>query len=181
MPLPRQKENDQGTEGRYREEEGQEVDDFSVDYLLKRKILSFASIQVWNENKLFGVVTAEWKTSKDFSERDKLILMTTASMVSQCYDALLKLKEDFLHRNEITSLKLEEKEKEKLAKKLSDHAFFTSHTVRHPLATILALIDLIKLNWENRESYEELLQQLKLETMKLDDAIRVMTAKIELD
>ena len=102
-------------------------------------------------------------------------------MVSQCYDALMRIKEGFLHKNEVSNLKEEEKEKEKLAKKLSDHAFYTSHSVRHPLTTILALVDLIKLNWENRESYEELLQQLKIETMKLDDTIRVMTAKIELD
>ncbi len=161
------------------EEKG--LDEFTVDYLLKNKIRSWGSIQVWNENKLFGVITAEWRANKDFVEKDKLVLLTAASMVSQCYDALLKLKEDFLHRNEITSLKLEEKEKEKLAKRLSDHAFYTSHTIRHPLATILALIDLIKLNWESREAYEELLQQLKVETMNLDDAIRVMTAKIELD
>ena len=161
--------------------EDKEHEEFAVDYLLKNKIRSWVSIQVWNENKLFGIITAEWRANKDFVEKDKLILLTAASMVSQCYDALLKLKEDFLHRNEITSLKLEEKEKEKLAKRLSDHAFYTSHTIRHPLATILALIDLIKLNWESRDAYEELLQQLKVETMNLDDAIRVMTAKIELD
>ncbi len=162
-------------------EEGKIFEEFTVDHLLKNKIRSFATVQVWNENKLFGVIASEWRANKDFDGKDKLIMFTAASMVSQCYDALLKLKEDFLHRNEITSLKLEEKEKDKLAKKLSDHAFYTSHTIRHPLATILALIDLIKLNWESRDAYEELLQQLKVETMNLDDAIRVMTAKIELD
>ena len=160
-------------------EEG--LEEFAADYLLKNKIRSWASIQVWNGNKLFGVIAVDWRANKDFTEKDRLILLTAASMVSQCYDALLKLKEDFLHRDEISLLKLEEKEKEKLAKKLSDHAFYTSHTIRHPLATILALIDLIKLNWESREAYEELLQQLKVEAMNLDDAIRVMTAKIELD
>ena len=77
--------------------------------------------------------------------------------------------------------KHEEAERKKLAKKLADHAFYTSHSIRHPLSTILALIDLIKINWENRDTYEQLIQQLKIETMNLDDAIRVMTAKIELD
>ncbi|WP_425393008.1 hypothetical protein [Ekhidna sp.] len=156
-------------------------EDFVVDYLLKNRLTSWASVQVWNDNRLFGLVVVEWKSKKDFVDTDKLILTTASSMISQCYDALLRLKEDFLHRNEVSSLKVEEKEKEKLAKKLSDHAFYTSHSIRHPLSTILALIDLIKLNWESREAYEELLQQLKIETMNLDDAIRVMTAKIELD
>ncbi|WP_420317561.1 GAF domain-containing protein [Ekhidna sp.] len=162
-------------------DDSEEYDEFVVDYLLKNRLRSWASIQVWNDNRLFGIITIEWQSKKDFADLDKLILTAAASMISQCYDALLRLKEDFLHRNEVSSLKVEEKEKEKLAKKLSDHAFYTSHSIRHPLATILALIDLIKLNWESREAYEELLQQLKIETMNLDDAIRVMTAKIELD
>lgn len=158
-----------------------EFEEFAIDYLLKNRIRSWACIQVWNDNRLFGVLALEWEAKKDFADQDKLILIAGASMISQCYDALLRLKEDFLHRNELSSLKGEEKEKEKLARKLSDHAFYTSHSIRHPLSTILALIDLIKLNWESRDTYEELLQQLKIETMNLDDAIRVMTAKIELD
>ncbi|MEP0984618.1 hypothetical protein [Ekhidna sp.] len=158
-----------------------EHEEFVVDYLLKNRLRSWAGIQVWNDNRLFGIITVEWISKKDFVSVDQLVLITAASMISQCYDALLRLKEDFLHRNEVSSLKIEEKEKEKLAKKLSDHAYYTSHSIRHPLSTILALIDLIKLNWESRDTYEELLQQLKIETMNLDDAIRVMTAKIELD
>jgi hypothetical protein len=158
-----------------------ELEEFVVDHLLKNRMRSWASIQVWNDSRLFGLITVEWKSKKDFASQDQLTLITAASLISQCYDALLRLKEDFLHRNEVSSLKGEEKEREKLAKKLSDHAFYTSHSIRHPLSTILALIDLIKLNWESREAYEELLQQLKIETMNLDDAIRVMTAKIELD
>jgi len=162
-------------------EELQGMEEFSVDYLMHNRLKSWAGMQVWNGNQLFGLLVSEWKANKDFSSQDQLIFLTASSMISQCYDALLKLKEDFLHRNELNTLKIEEKEKEKLANKLSDHAFFTSHNIRHPLSTILALIDLIKLNWESRESYEELLQKLKIETMNLDDAIRVMTAKIELD
>lgn len=159
----------------------EELGNFADEYLLKNRLGSWVGMQVWNENKLFGILCIEWKSKKDFGDRDKLILTSAASMVSQCYDALMRLKEDFLHRNEVSTLKGEEKEKQKLAKKLSDHAFYTSHSIRHPLSTILALIDLIKLNWESREAYEELLQQLKIETMNLDDTIRVMTAKIELD
>ncbi|MEQ9466149.1 MAG: hypothetical protein RLN88_01985 [Ekhidna sp.] len=161
--------------------ESKELEEFVVDHLLKNKLRSWASIQIWNEHNLFGILAVEWKANKDFTEVDQMIMVTAASLISRCYDALLRLKEDFLHRSELSSLKGEEKEKEKLARKLSDHAFYTSHSIRHPLSTILALIDLIKLNWENREAYEELLQQLKIETMNLDDAIRVMTAKIELD
>lgn len=162
-------------------DESDDLEEFTVDHMLKNRLRSWAGIQVWNDNRLFGILAVEWRVNKDFSIQDRLVMVTAASMISQCYDALLRLKEDFLHRNEVNSLRGEEKEKEKLAKKLSDHAFYTSHSIRHPLSTILALIDLIKLNWESRDTYEELLQQLKIETMNLDDAIRVMTAKIELD
>ncbi|WP_424962343.1 hypothetical protein [Ekhidna sp.] len=162
-------------------DDSKDIEEFVVDHVLKNRLRSWAGIQVWNDSRLFGVLAVEWKANKDFVSQDQLVMVTAASMISQCYDALIRLKEDFLHRNEVNTLKVEEKEKEKLAKKLSDHAFYTSHSIRHPLSTILALIDLIKLNWESRETYEELLQQLKIETMNLDDAIRVMTAKIELD
>lgn len=162
-------------------DESLEHEEFVLDFLLKNRFKNWASLQVWNSGRLFGIISLSWQANKDFTEADQLILLAGSGMVSQCYDALLRLKEDFLHQNELRTLKLEGKEKEKLAKKLSDHAFYTSHTIRHPLSTILALIDLIKLNWESREMYEELLQQLKIETMNLDDAIRVMTTKIELD
>ncbi|MFK7952120.1 MAG: GAF domain-containing protein [Ekhidna sp.] len=160
-----------------------ERDGFILDYLAEHKLKSWLCFQVWNDGKLFGIVSLEWKENKKISEREELLLVTSASLISQAYDSLLRLKEEVVRKKELESYKgnrLDE-EKEELVRKLSDHAFYTSHTIRHPLSTILALSDLIKLNWEDRENYEELLQQLKIETMNLDEAIRVMTAKIELD
>ena len=74
-----------------------------------------------------------------------------------------------------------DKEKEEMRKKLTDHAFYASHNIRHPITTILALVDLVKANWEDRNNYEYLLDQLRIETMNLDETIKVMSAKIELD
>ena len=155
--------------------------EFIMEYMIKQSRKTWISVQVWNDNRLFGIISLEWATKRDFTDHDRLTLITASSMISQCYDALMRLKEEILHKSELSNLKDEGQERKKLAKKLADHAFYTSHHIRHPLSTILALIDLIKLNWESRETYEELLQQLKIETMNLDDAIRVMTAKIELD
>jgi len=154
---------------------------FIINYLVKKQFKTWISVQIWNNRKLFGIISLEWKTKRDFTDKDRLTLITTSSMISQCYDALLRMKEGLVYKNELDTLKEEELEKKKLEKKLADHAFYTSHNIRHPLSTIMALVDLIKLNWDNRESYEELLQQLKIETMNLDETIRVMTAKIELD
>ena len=68
-----------------------------------------------------------------------------------------------------------------LTQKLADHAFYTSHYLRSPIANVLGLIDLIKISWEDREHYEDLIYRLKIQIMNLDEAIRVMTAKVELD
>ena len=70
---------------------------------------------------------------------------------------------------------------EQLEQRLADHAFYTSHYVRGPIANILGLIDLIKLSWEDRENYEDLIYRLKIQIMNLDEAVRVMSAKVELD
>ncbi len=158
-------------------------DEFILDYLAEHKLKSWLALQVWNDGKLFGMVSLEWKENKIVKEKDELILLSAASLISQAYDALLRLKEEMIKQKKLENFKDDQldDEKEELIRKLSDHAFYTSHTIRHPLSTILALSDLIKLNWENRENYEELLQQLKIETINLDEAIRVMTAKIELD
>ncbi len=82
---------------------------------------------------------------------------------------------------EITRERKGVKEQQRLEQKLADHAFYTSHYVRGPLANILGLMDLIKLSWEDRENYEDLIYRLKIQIMNLDEAIRVMSAKVELD
>lgn len=74
-----------------------------------------------------------------------------------------------------------QREKDELERKLNDHAFYASHNLRSPIANILGLLDLIKISWEDRENYEELLFRLKIQTMNLDEAVRVMSAKIEFD
>jgi len=153
-------------------------------YLIQNHLKSWVSIQVWSEKKLFGVVSLEWKSKRTFTEQDKALLFGIASMIGQCHDSLLRLKAQVIlgyDADKEESEPLQDSKAEKLQKKLSDHAFFTSHNIRHPLSTMLALIDLININWDSRESYEEHLQQLKIEAMNLDEIIRVMTAKIELD
>ncbi len=74
-----------------------------------------------------------------------------------------------------------QRQRDELERKLNDHAFYASHNLRSPIANILGLLDLIKISWDDRENYEELLYRLKIQTMTLDEAIRVMSAKIEFD
>ncbi len=70
---------------------------------------------------------------------------------------------------------------EELYNRLADHAFFTSHNIRGPLANILGLIDLIPHTWDDKKNYEEIIYRLKIQAVVLEETIRVMAAKVEVD
>ena len=74
-----------------------------------------------------------------------------------------------------------QKEKDELERRLTDHATYASHNLRSPVANILGILDLINVSWDDRENYEELLYRLKIQTMNLDEAVRVMNTKVEVD
>ncbi|GAB4232772.1 MAG: hypothetical protein Tsb0034_05670 [Ekhidna sp.] len=153
----------------------------TLEFLADFGSKTWIGIQIWNQGKLFGLLSFHWDEEKSLSELEKTVILFSGTMVSQCYGTLLNSRSQEVEAGDETLLEEQTKEKARLVKKLEDHAFFTSHNIRHPLSTIMALTDLIKLSWDDREAYEELLQQLKMETMNLDEAVRVMTAKIELD
>lgn len=163
------------------EDRGLEV--FKTEMLPLHGKVSWIGIHVLHDNKLFGLLAFRRKGLTEINQFEELLVITAASLISQSYDALLRMKEKQVRDREFDRLVAEkiDEEKEILIRKLTDHAFYTSHHIRHPLTTILALVDIIKISWEDRESYETYIRQLKIESMKLDDAIRVMTAKIELD
>ncbi|WP_420581533.1 PAS domain S-box protein [Reichenbachiella sp.] len=83
--------------------------------------------------------------------------------------------------NDITSDKKQREEKEAVIAKLEDYAFYASHNIRRPISSILGILDLVKMSWDDRESYEELMANLQIATMDLDEVIRVMNAKLDLD
>lgn len=82
---------------------------------------------------------------------------------------------------DITRDKKQREEKEAVIAKLEDYAFYASHNIRRPISSILGILDLIKMTWDDRESYEELMANLQIATMDLDEVIRVMNAKLDLD
>lgn len=139
--------------------------------------------QVWYSGVLLGYLIVE-QTGKPrkWEAIEEMHMQIALSYLVQAYNTkqwLTKYYPEQMSDGDLSNFV--DKEKEEMRRKLSDHAFYTSHTIRHPVTTILALVDLIKSNWEDRENYESLLTQLKIETMHLDETIRVMSAKIELD
>lgn len=153
------------------------------DYLMPNNIHSFMGQQVWYDGLLFGFILVEQSGKERWWEESEVIHLNIAlSFIIQSYNSKQWLAR--YHPEKMSDGDLSEfvdKEKEEMRKKLTDHAFYASHNIRHPITTILALVDLVKANWEDRENYENLLTQLKIETMNLDETIRVMSAKIELD
>ncbi len=153
------------------------------DYIIPNNISSTMGQQVWYNGILFGFILVEQAGKiRKWEDSEIIHLHIALSYIIQSYNSKQWLAR--YHPEKMSDGDLSEfvdKEKEEMRKKLTDHAFYASHNIRHPITTILALVDLIKANWEDRESYESLLTQLKIETMNLDETIRVMSAKIELD
>lgn len=153
------------------------------DYIIPNNINSAMGRQVWYNGILLGYILVEQSGKRRQWENSEEIHMHIAlSYLIQAYNSKQWLSK--YHPEKLSDGDLSEfvdKEKEEMRRKLTDHAFYASHNIRHPITTIMALVDLVKANWEDRENYEQLLNQLKIEAMHLDETIRVMSAKIELD
>lgn len=157
--------------------------ELTEDYYVPNEIKSAMGRQIWYNGVLLGFLMVEetWKT-KNWANIEEIHLHIATSFIIQAYNSKQWLAR--YHPEKMSDGDLSEfvdQEKEEMKRKLTDHAFYASHNIRHPITTILALTDLIKANWDDRENYESLLTQLKVETMNLDEMIRVMSAKIELD
>ncbi len=153
------------------------------DYYNPGNIRSMIGRQVWYNGVLFGYLIVEQRDKvRTWISGEEIHLHIALSYIIQSYNSKQWLAR--YHPEKMSDGDLSEfvdKEKEEMRRKLTDHAFYASHNIRHPITTIMALVDLVKANWEDRENYEMLLTQLKIETMNLDESIRVMSAKIELD
>ena len=157
--------------------------DMHDDYYVPNNINSAMGRQVWYNGILFGYIFVESTgKTRNWENSEEIHLHIALSYIIQSYNSKQWLARYHPEKMEDGDLsEFVDQEKEAMRKKLTDHAFYASHNIRHPITTILALVDLVKANWEDRDNYETLLTQLKIETMNLDETIRVMSAKIELD
>lgn len=124
-------------------------------------------------------LNAKWKTSEwEHKKMDGSIFTVQISGHSTTYR---EKKARIAVAIDITRDKKQREEKEAVIAKLEDYAFYASHNIRRPISSILGILDLIKMTWDDRESYEELMANLQIATMDLDEVIRVMNAKLDLD
>lgn len=164
-------------------EEDERLENMMDDYFIPNNINSTMGRQVWYNGMLLGFILVE-QTGKvrKWANPEEIHLHIALSYLIQSYNSKQWLSRYHPEKQKDGDLsELVDQEKEEMRRKLTDHAFYASHNIRHPITTILALVDLVKNSWEDRENYEHLLTQLKIETMNLDETIRVMSAKIELD
>ena len=71
-------------------------------------------------------------------------------------------------------------QKENYIKKLREFAFYASHNLRGPIATLLGLNSLLKIDWENREGYEKIIENIKYSIIELDEVVKDLSKKIDL-
>ena len=95
-------------------------------------------------------------------------------------ESLLKLNLEINAMNEnLERLVLERTEELKLQnQRLIEYAFFTAHEVRGPLARILGLVELSKINQEPEDRIE-ILKRLEVSAYELDEIIRMINRKLE--
>lgn len=166
-----------------RVDEDKRLSEMMEDYFIPNNISSTMGRQVWYDGVLLGFILVEQSGKvRRWENSEEIHLHIALSYLIQSYNSKQWLSRYHPEKQVDGDLsELVDKEKEEMRRKLTDHAFYASHNIRHPITTILALVDLVKANWEDRDNYEYLLNQLKIETMNLDETIRVMSAKIELD
>jgi tetratricopeptide (TPR) repeat protein len=99
----------------------------------------------------------------------------------QAKEALLKLNEDVSKMNENLEAMVQERtEKIKFQnQKLVEFTFFTAHEVRGPVARILGLIELSKLDEIQADERVQILKRLEEAGLELDEVIRQINRKME--
>jgi tetratricopeptide (TPR) repeat protein len=99
---------------------------------------------------------------------------------AEAKEALLKLNGEINQMNENLESMVRERTEEIAAKnhRLLEYAFFTAHEVRGPLARILGLVELAKLQ-ELRHEHEEIIVRLQEAANELDEVIRIINRKLE--
>lgn len=71
--------------------------------------------------------------------------------------------------------------KEAYYHKLNDYAFYASHNLRGPVANILGLVELLKMEDYSLDSLKEVINHMKLSANRLDNVISQLNAKVDLE
>jgi tetratricopeptide (TPR) repeat protein len=108
----------------------------------------------------------------------KFFRLNKANLESK--ESLLKLNLEINMMNENLERLVRERTEElkQQNQRLIEYAFFTAHEVRGPLARILGLVELSKINQEP-EDRVEILKRLEVSAYELDEIIRMINRKLE--
>jgi len=98
----------------------------------------------------------------------------------QSKEELLKLNAEIHKMNENLETVVRDRTEElkQQNQRLIEYAFFTAHEVRGPLARILGLVELSKIN-TTPEDRVEILKRLEISAYELDEIIRMINRKLE--
>ncbi|MEQ9232192.1 MAG: GAF domain-containing protein, partial [Cyclobacteriaceae bacterium] len=134
-------------------------------------INSWVCLPLKGSDNLLGFVLVADKNKRIYDIEDQNVLCCVGSLIRESLRSNFKfepVQDKVFGIPEVESSKLD------------DFIFYTAHNLRHPITNLLSLVDLVK-HLKDDEEVDEILSLIKVETLKLDDVIRVMIAKIEQD
>ncbi len=152
---------------------------YSMEEFCKLSLFDICSL---NELETAEVL-AEIKDDLNWNKRDWLHQCKDGSViavrVSTSWTSFKGRKVRISMGTNITEERKAQMEKEKLLAQLSDYAFFASHNLRAPVAAILGLIEVIKMDRQQGTSNVETLSLLQESSERLDRVIHEMHEKLE--
>jgi len=154
------------------------VFDAGIGKLMSRSTLSWMNMLDYLGGRIFGFIRVDSSQIHHWNDRSNSSLLTALSLINQSYYAnhYEQVDEDGKRKTTKELAYLEQ-----IKEKISEYAFFTAHNIRHPLTNIISLMDMLKELDDDKTRREELLGLLKIEVLKLDEVVRVMIVKLELE
>jgi len=152
--------------------------DTAMGKLMSRGTLSWMNMVDYLGGEIFGFIRVDSSQIQNWDDRSHASLLTALSLINQSYYANHYEQVDEDAKEKITK---ELAYLEQVKEKISEYAFFTAHNIRHPLTNIISLMEMLKELDDDKTRREELLGLLKIEVLKLDEVVRVMIVKLELE
>lgn len=145
---------------------------------LSSGLLSWMCLPLHVMGKLIGFLAVGHTRKYEWDAEDKQVLFMSGALLKQSY-----FENYYVERSMIPHLSPQNEDEHfrRISDQVSDYVFYSAHNLRHPITNILSLIELVKEQQSEIENREELLDLLKIEAMKLDEVVRIMVAKLDLN
>ncbi len=152
--------------------------DKAMDKIMSRNTLSWMSLLDHVDGKLFGFIRVDSDVHKEWKNESVQLLLSAISLINQSFYATNYIAKIGMsgrkHVNVQKSITL-------LEEKIDEYAFFTVHSIRQPLANMISLMEMMNENDDHKKRRQELAKLIRIEVLKLDEIVRVLISKLEVE